>query len=161
MLQQLGYLGDASRGEGEDLLSDAIKRFQEKAGLTADGKLTPTVLAVLRATKVAGLPIPGKTGLLPPVAPSATEHEAGSSFKDCETCPDMVSVPAGHFVMGSGKAEKGRQRSEEPQHEVTVPTPLAIGKYEVTFDEWEACTLEGGCANYRPQTAVGGGDGAR
>jgi peptidoglycan hydrolase-like protein with peptidoglycan-binding domain len=150
MLQQLGYLGDASRGEGEDLLSDAIKRFQEKAGLTADGKLTPTVLAVLRATKVAG-PIPGKTGLLPPVAPSATEHEAGSSFKDCETCPDMVSVPAGHFIMGSGKAEKGRQKSEEPQHEVTVPTPLAISKYEVTFDEWEACTLEGGCANYRPQ----------
>src|SRR6185295_5468689 len=151
MLQQLSYLGDASRGQGEDLLSDAIKRFQEKAGLTADGKLTPTVLAVLRATKVAGLPIPGKTGLLPPVAPSATEHEAGSSFKDCETCPDIVSVPAGHFVMGSGKAEKGRQRSEEPQHEVTVPTPLAIGKYEVTFDEWEACALEGGCANYRPQ----------
>ena len=160
MLQQLGYLGDASRGQGEDLLSDAIKRFQEKAGLTADGKLTPTVLAVLRATKVAGLPIPGKTGLLPPVAPSATEHEAGSSFKDCETCPDIVSVPAGHFVMGSGKAEKGRQRSEEPQHEVTVPTPLAISKYEVTFDEWEACALEGGCANYRPQDS-GWGRGRR
>jgi formylglycine-generating enzyme required for sulfatase activity len=160
MLQQLGYLGDASRGQGEDLLNDAIKRFQEKAGLSADGKLTPTVLAVLRATKVAGPPIPGKTGLLPPVAPSATEQEAGSTFKDCETCPDMVSVPAGRFAMGSGKAEKGRQKSEEPQHEVTVSTPLAIGKYEVTFDEWEACALEGGCSNYRPQDG-GWGRGRR
>jgi formylglycine-generating enzyme required for sulfatase activity len=160
MLQQLGYLGDASRSQGEDLLADAIKRFQEKAGLAADGKVTPTLLAVLRATKVAGLPIPGKPELIPPIAPSATEHEAGSTFKDCETCPDMVSVPAGRFVMGSGKAEKGRQKSEEPQHEVTVPTPLAIGKYEVTFDEWEACTLEGGCANYRPQDG-GWGRGRR
>ena len=76
MLRQLGYLGDASRGEGEDLLADAIKRFQAKAGLAADGKITPTLLAVLRATKVAGLSIPGKP-VLTPVAPSATEHEAG------------------------------------------------------------------------------------
>src|SRR4029079_6890005 len=53
----------------------------------------------------------------------------------------------------------GRQKSEEPQHEVTVPTPLAISKYEVTFDEWEACTLEGGCANYRPQDSGWGREG--
>jgi len=38
-------------------------------------------------------------------APSATEHEAGSSFKDCETCPDMVSVPAGHFESTSWPTE--------------------------------------------------------
>jgi formylglycine-generating enzyme required for sulfatase activity len=159
-LQQLGYLGDASRGQGEDLLADAIKRFQAKAGLAADGKITPTLLAVLRATKVAGIAIPGKTGLVPPIAPSATEHEAGSTFKDCENCPDMVSVPAGRFVMGSGKSEKGRQKSEEPQHEVAVTAPLAIGKYEVTFDDWEACALEGGCANYQPQDG-GWGKGRR
>jgi formylglycine-generating enzyme required for sulfatase activity len=159
-LQQLGYLGDASRGQGEDLLADAIKRFQAKAGLAADGKITPTLLAVLRATKVAGIAIPGKTGLVPPIAPSATEHEAGSTFKDCENCPGMVSVPAGRFVMGSGKSEKGRQKSEEPQHEVAVTAPLAIGKYEVTFDDWEACALEGGCANYQPQDG-GWGKGRR
>ena len=150
VLKQLGYLGDASRGQGEDLLADAIKRFQAKTGLAADGKITPTLLAVLRATKVAGLPIPGKPGLAP-IAPGSTEHEAGSAFKDCENCPDMVSVPAGRFLMGAAKSEKGRQKSEEPQHEVTVPAPFAVSKYEITFDEWEACALEGGCANYRPQ----------
>ena len=123
MLRQLGYLGDASRGEGEDLLADAIKRFQAKAGLAADGKITPTLLAVLRATKVAGLSIPGKP-VLTPVAPSATEHEAGSNFKDCDTCPDMVSVPAGRFAMGAAKSEKGKQKGEEPQHEVSVGSAL-------------------------------------
>jgi len=111
MLQQLGYLGDASRGQGENLLTDAIKRFEEKAGLTADGKLTPTLLAVLRATKVAGLPIPGKTQLLPPVAPSATKHAAGSTFKDCETCPEMVSVPAGRLSWAQAKPRKDGRRA--------------------------------------------------
>lgn len=159
VLKQLGYLGDATRGEGEDLLADAIRRFQAKAGLAADGKITPTLLAVLRATKVAGLPIPGKPGFVP-IAPGSTEHEAGSAFKDCENCPDMVSVPAGRFVMGAAKSEKGRQKSEDPQHEVGVPAPFAVSKYEVTFDEWEACSLEGGCANYRPEDG-GWGRGRR
>lgn len=159
MLTQLGYLGDASRGQGEDLLADAIKRFEAKTGLAADGKITPTLLAVLRATKIAGLPIPGKTGLVP-VAPGSTEHEAGSTFKDCENCPDMVSVPAGRFLMGAAKSERGKQKSEDPQHEVTVGAPFAVSEYEITFDEWEACALEGGCTNYRPQDS-GWGRGRR
>ena len=159
VLKQLGYLGDASRGDGEDLLADAIKRFQAKAGLSTDGKITPTLLAVLRATKVAGLPIPGKP-VPGPFAPGSTEHEAGTAFADCEGCPDMVSVPAGRFLMGAAKSEKGKQKAEEPQHEVSVGAPFAVSKFEVTFDEWEACALEGGCANYRPQDG-GWGRGRR
>ena len=159
VLKQLGYLGDASRGDGEDLLADAIKRFQAKAGLATDGKLTPTLLAVLRATKVAGLPILGKP-VPGPLAPGSTEHEAGTAFSDCEGCPDMVSVPAGRFLMGAAKSEKGKQKAEEPQHEVSVGAPFAVSKFEVTFDEWEACALEGGCANYRPQDG-GWGRGRR
>ncbi len=37
-----------------------------------------------------------------------------------------------------------------PQHRVTVK-PFAIGKYEVTFDEWDACVKAGGCNGYRPE----------
>jgi Sulfatase-modifying factor enzyme 1/Putative peptidoglycan binding domain len=127
------YLGDASRGQGEDLLTDAIKRFQEKAGLTIDGKLTPTLLAVLRATKVAGLPMPGKTGLLPPVAPSATEHEAGSTFKDCESCPDMVSVPAGRTPYAAGETLASTQANFD--------TSSASGRGQT---EYKGTTLEVG-----------------
>jgi formylglycine-generating enzyme required for sulfatase activity len=62
--------------------------------------------------------------------------------------------------MGAAKSEKGKQKAEEPQHEVSVGAPFAVSKFEVTFDEWEACALEGGCANYRPQDG-GWGRGRR
>ena len=29
------------------------------------------------------------------------QHSAGETFKDCETCPDMVVIPPGTFTMGS------------------------------------------------------------
>ena len=34
---------------------------------------------------------------------------------------------------------------ERPQHEVMIATPFAIGKYEVTVAEWDACVAAGGC----------------
>ena len=168
ILQQLGFLNETSRGRTEDaeaILADAIKRFQARAGLTPDGQLTPTVLAVLRATnktQVAGGPglVPKPGGPVPGITSGPLEHEVGSNFKDCESCPDMIVAPAGRFLMGAAKGEKGHQPAEEPQHEVTVGAPLAISKYEITFDEWEACALEGGCGNYRPEDG-GWGRGRR
>jgi len=161
LLTQLGFIGDASRGGAGDALEEAIKRFQAKAGLTADGQITPTLLAVLRATKVAELPVLPKPGGPAPGIPSGPlEHEVGSSFQDCESCPDMVVVPGGRFLMGAAKGDKGHKPEEEPQHEVTVAAPLAISKTEITFDEWETCALEGGCGNYRPQDS-GWGRGRR
>ena len=131
--------------------------------MTPDGQITPTLLAVLRATKtqIAALPVTPKPGAaVPGLGRGPLEHEVGSTFKDCESCPDMVVTPAGRYRMGAPKGEKGHQPAEEPQHDVTVAAPLAVGKFEVTFDEWEACALEGGCANYRPQDA-GWGRGRR
>lgn len=167
ILKQLGFLTETTRGgDNSDAVSveDAIKRFQTKAGLPADGLLTPTLLTVLRATKatqVAALPVTPKPGdAVPGVGIGPLEHEVGSSFKDCETCPDMAVIPAGRTLIGAAKSEKGHQPAEEPQHEVTVAAPLAIGKFEITFDEWEACALEGGCNNYRPQDG-GWGRGRR
>jgi formylglycine-generating enzyme required for sulfatase activity len=159
-LQQLGFLTDTTRGAGDDILAEAIKRFQSKAGLSPDGQITPTLLAVLRATKVAGISVPPKPGGGSVVAPGPTEQAVGSTFKDCESCPDMVALPAGRFVMGAAKGEKGHKKEEEPQHDVTVAAPLAVSKFEVTFDEWESCALEGGCNKYQPQDA-GWGKGRR
>ena len=59
------------------------------------------------------------------------EFVAGQVFKDCDECPEMVVIPEGSFVMG------GSQSDEQPQHRVTVPK-FAMGKYEVTFDEYDA-----------------------
>jgi formylglycine-generating enzyme required for sulfatase activity len=60
--------------------------------------------------------------------------------------PEMVVVPAGSFIMGSPKNEKGRLYDEGPQREVTIPKPFEVAKYEVTFEEWDNCFAEGGCS---------------
>jgi formylglycine-generating enzyme required for sulfatase activity len=64
---------------------------------------------------------------------------------DCKQCPWMISLPSGRFTMGSPESEEGRDDNEGPQHEVALQ-PFAIGQYEVTFDEWDACVADGGCS---------------
>lgn len=48
---------------------------------------------------------------------------------------DMVYIPDGTFIMGSPEGEGNR--SEKPQHEVTVPA-FFIGKYPITQAQWRA-----------------------
>ena len=79
---------------------------------------------------------------------------AGDEFKDCDDCPTMVEIPAGSFQMGHPKEEEPWLTIESPQHEVTIPAPFAVGKFEVTFDEWDACVSGGGC-NGRPSEGNG------
>jgi formylglycine-generating enzyme required for sulfatase activity len=70
----------------------------------------------------------------------------GDSFRECaKGCPEMVVVPAGSFAMGSPATEKGRYTNEGPQHEVTIAKQFAISKFEVTWDDWDACVRYGDC----------------
>ena len=69
----------------------------------------------------------------------------GRVFRDCDVCPEMVVVPAGSFLMGSPAGEKDREANEGPQHRVTIARPFAVGKFDVTFAEWDACVAAGGC----------------
>jgi formylglycine-generating enzyme required for sulfatase activity len=71
-------------------------------------------------------------------------------LKDCANCPEMVVVPAESFKMGSPTSEPGHSAEEGPQHLVTIARPVAVGRSEVTFDEWDACVAEGGCNSYKP-----------
>jgi formylglycine-generating enzyme required for sulfatase activity len=79
------------------------------------------------------------------------------SFQDCidSGCnvkgPEMVVVPKGRFMMGSPPDEPQRQSNEGPQHKVTFRQPFAVGKYAVTFAEWDACVDDGGCGGYKPR----------
>ncbi len=47
--------------------------------------------------------------------------------------------------MGSPESERGRGKDEGPQHRVAFAKPFAVGKFEVTFAERDACVAEGGC----------------
>jgi formylglycine-generating enzyme required for sulfatase activity len=77
-------------------------------------------------------------------------YEPGEIFRDCAECPEMVIVPAGSFTMGSPKSERYRIHVEGPQHRVTFSRPFAVGRFAVTFDEWDACVAHGGCNDYKP-----------
>ncbi len=81
----------------------------------------------------------------------------GQSFKDCADCPVMVLVPPGEFLMGSPSDEAERSNAEGPQHKVTISTAFAVGKYEVTFAEWDACVADGGCM-HKPRDSGWGRD---
>ena len=82
--------------------------------------------------------------------PQGAAQEVGDVFQDCDICPEMVVVPPGSFVMGSPDSEDGRWTDEGPQHQVNIEYSLAVGIYEVTFDEWDACVRGGGCGGYEP-----------
>ncbi|MFO1320762.1 MAG: formylglycine-generating enzyme family protein [Burkholderiales bacterium] len=70
---------------------------------------------------------------------------AGTVIRDCPECPEVVVLPIGAFTMGSVEDESGRDEDEGPAHIVTVASPFAMGKFEVTFAEWDACTAAGAC----------------
>jgi formylglycine-generating enzyme required for sulfatase activity len=53
-------------------------------------------------------------------------REPPRSFRDCPECPEMVVVPAGTTWLASGR-------------NVAIAAPFAVGKFEVTFEEWDAC----------------------
>lgn len=59
----------------------------------------------------------------------------------------MVRIPAGSFKMGCVSG-RGCNNNEKPVHTVRVRA-FEIGKYEVTFAEWDACVADGGC-KHRP-----------
>ena len=69
---------------------------------------------------------------------------AGSTFVDCDYCPEMVVVPAGEFVQGSDKVESGHV-DEKPQRTVKFGRPFAVSKFEATFAQWDACVADGKC----------------
>ncbi|MEP3844141.1 MAG: formylglycine-generating enzyme family protein [Paracoccaceae bacterium] len=85
-----------------------------------------------------------------------------SSFQECDVCPEMVVLPEGEFVMGAPLAQSeylyllfNKPKAgvtpgwahEGPEHTVKIDIPIAIGRNEVTREEWLACVAERGCSH--------------
>ena len=76
---------------------------------------------------------------------------AAKEFQDCESCPVMVEIPAGEFLMGSKPGESESQGDEVPDHTVTIDYAFAVGKYEVSVKEYQnfisatSATIDKGC----------------
>ena len=95
----------------------------------------------------------------PYVLTAAAERalKPGDSFRECaKDCPEMVVVPAGEFMMGSPADERDHYGNEDPLHRVTIARPLAVSKFEVTFEQWDACVAVGTCAHV-PDSNMGRG----
>jgi formylglycine-generating enzyme required for sulfatase activity len=86
---------------------------------------------------------------------ATANSRAGETFRDCSDCPQMVSIPAGSFMMGSPASETGRFDNEGPQRRVSVPA-FAAGKLEVTWNEYDACVSAGACASLASDGFGGG-----
>src|SRR5262245_41018858 len=73
---------------------------------------------------------------------AVTAVQPGSPAPYTETIPgtkvsfEMIGIAGGHYAMGSPDTEKGRARTEGPQHDVEL-RPFWIGKTEVTWDEYD------------------------
>jgi formylglycine-generating enzyme required for sulfatase activity len=88
--------------------------------------------------------------------------QPNDTFTECNNCPEMVVVPDGSFTMGSPNSEAflfmmgspNRERKggsdESAPYGVTIAKPFAVGRFAVTFDEWDACVADGGCNVYSP-----------
>jgi formylglycine-generating enzyme required for sulfatase activity len=85
----------------------------------------------------------GTLVLVPVIAHAA---DVDRNFRECDGCPEMVAIAGGRFVMGSPASEPGRFDTEGPQHAVII-RPFAIGKYDVTIEQFSIFLRETG---YQP-----------
>ena len=132
---------------------EEIRKAQERKKIEDQNKIAavaPLVQPALPPTQ-STQPSVGETG---GVMPLSAERERvlkpKDSFKDCDKCPEMIVVPAGSFKMGSPESEPAHELYEGPEHTVTIAKPFAVGRFAVTFDEWDACAADGGCNAYKP-----------
>ncbi len=102
--------------------------------------LTPRVATIIPPRATAPRPVKPVVGIYPARRP-------GDSFQDCADCPELVVIPSGSFRMGD--LQGGGKADEKPVHDVRIGYSFAVGKFEVTFAEWDACVSAGGCG-YRP-----------
>jgi formylglycine-generating enzyme required for sulfatase activity len=75
-----------------------------------------------------------------------------ASIKDCDACPVMVALNPAPYTMGSN----GSDPSERPAHKVSLHTPYAIGKFEVTVDQWDQCVKAEVCPNVPSEAGSSG-----
>jgi formylglycine-generating enzyme required for sulfatase activity len=133
LLFGIGLAGNRAMAAGTEDLESAIAALKAR-----------TAQAVEAArTKLEALP-PEQRLASPPAVWRVPD--ALAEFRDCGGCPPMVVVPAGEFTMGASPLDPGGPT----QHRVTIAAPFAVSKFEVTFEEWDACVADGGCGGYSP-----------
>ncbi len=109
-------------------------------------------------------------------------------FKDCSDCPEMVVISAGSFMMGANEhdamaiyptnawglsPQQAKRQAKQavgkfpvatdelPRHQVTIGYSFAIGRFEITVDQFDAFVqatdwkLPDRCFTYESDPAIG------
>ena len=88
--------------------------------------------------------------LLPLASEAAEDHKKKSDNAETVDTDDrlgeMITIPAGSFLMGNNGHEPSSPPEELPQHSVHLPA-YQIGKYEVTRGEYRRFIEDGGYEN--------------
>ncbi len=121
-----------------------MRRPKRRAGNAAPGAGRPSrrpwaffkaVAALLLGGMGVSLPLAAQDDSVPPQSPAFSTQpcrvQTGAG-------PELAVIAAGRFLMGSPANEQGRDPGEGPQHGVSVVTPFAIGRCEVTVGEFRA-----------------------
>ncbi len=83
--------------------------------------------------------------LLAAFAEAGLAAGTGQVFRDCADCPEMVWIPPGR----APQVAVGRSTLQPWMNRLELAVPLAVGRFEVSYDEWDACVAQGGCS-HRP-----------
>lgn len=105
-----------------------------------------TAVAVAGTVKTDGS-VASATTAPAPARLASSDAGAEAPFRDCEHCPEMVPLPPGAFMMGASPKEMKQLKYVQwatPQHEVSIAYPFAIGRFEVTVEEFDAYVKETG-----------------
>jgi len=68
-------------------------------------------------------------------------HGLDEQFQDIPEGPQMVVVPAGNLKMGYGSARRRFKGSWREERAIEISKPFAVGRFAVTFAEWDAANL--------------------
>ena len=140
-------IGECLRKAGK--LAEASDHFTRAANLPAHDLATE--LAQLKAmTTLQFLPPPRDSRVARPPVIFRIAGTPGEVW-DMPQAPVMTIIPAGEFTMGA-PAEEQYFKSSEAQHRVTIRTPLAVAKYNVTPGEFAAFVA---AAGYRANDGQG------
>jgi formylglycine-generating enzyme required for sulfatase activity len=99
------------------------------------------------SAQVAALSPQAARGLSPPEECGLRPKDV---FRECTNCPEMVVVPAGEVLMGSNASEIDSglaAANEAPQHRAVVKQSIAVGRFEITRDQYAIFVQSAG---YRP-----------
>ncbi|XZR53981.1 formylglycine-generating enzyme family protein [Cupriavidus oxalaticus] len=120
-----------------------------RSGTSSGGQVSRAPAASAPAARSAPAPAPAPPSAAAPKAATAAGGAVSvapppirtGEIRDCPACPVLIALPGGSFTMGSNTSDP----AERPPHQVTISQPFAIGRFEVTVEQWSACVDAGGC----------------